>query len=49
MQLSTSVELTSAHEHGLAGDALLKSCCFFDEQGRETTHQDVSEAVYVVH
>ena len=45
VQLSTSGELISAHEHGLDGDALLKSCFLFDEQDREVPLQDVSEAV----
>jgi len=39
------VELISAHERDLDGDALLKSCYLFDEHDCETPLQDVPVAV----
>src|SRR5680860_653236 len=44
VQLSTSVELISAHGHGLLVDVLLKSYSPFDVQDRETPLQDIAEA-----
>ena len=35
VQPNISVELISAHAHGLVGDDLLKYCYLFDEQDRE--------------